>query len=241
MRKTWVRSLCGEDPLEKGKAPHSSILAWRILWTVWSMGSQRVRQDWATFTFTFQPWSPAWQWPAPTFQWHWVSNWSFDLSPETESSSGPSLGGSIVRGHTQPHPSQHFCSQITPPPLTCSLKSGTRGPTELPLSSPSHPQFHCPLETGVFLQNLFSNLNLHSNHLGTYSSANSESAWRGGLQHGPSPLPLPRTAIQHVHPMYCHPEEGGEHSQHRSGLRLTSSLMVPAPKVNTLLTSPPLQ
>ena len=34
MRETWVRSLGWEDPLEKGKAPHSSILAWRIPWTV---------------------------------------------------------------------------------------------------------------------------------------------------------------------------------------------------------------
>ena len=34
MRETWVRSLVWEDPLEKGKATHSSILAWRILWTV---------------------------------------------------------------------------------------------------------------------------------------------------------------------------------------------------------------
>ena len=30
MRKTWVRSLGWEDPLEKGKATHSSILTWRI-------------------------------------------------------------------------------------------------------------------------------------------------------------------------------------------------------------------
>ena len=30
MRETWVRSLVWEDPLEKGKATHSSILAWRI-------------------------------------------------------------------------------------------------------------------------------------------------------------------------------------------------------------------
>jgi len=30
MWDTWVRSLCGEDPLEKGMATHSSILAWRI-------------------------------------------------------------------------------------------------------------------------------------------------------------------------------------------------------------------
>ena len=34
MRETWVRSLGWEDPLEKAKATHSSILAWRILWTV---------------------------------------------------------------------------------------------------------------------------------------------------------------------------------------------------------------
>ena len=31
--ETWVRSLGWEDPLEKGKATHSSILAWRIPWT----------------------------------------------------------------------------------------------------------------------------------------------------------------------------------------------------------------
>ena len=31
MRETWVRSLGWEDPLEEGKATHSSILAWRIL------------------------------------------------------------------------------------------------------------------------------------------------------------------------------------------------------------------
>ena len=32
--ETWVRSLGWEDPLEKGKATHSSVLAWRIPWTV---------------------------------------------------------------------------------------------------------------------------------------------------------------------------------------------------------------
>ena len=36
--ETWVRSLGWEDPLEKGKATHSSILVWRIPWTVQSMG-----------------------------------------------------------------------------------------------------------------------------------------------------------------------------------------------------------
>ena len=47
MQKTLVQSLGQEDPLEKGIATHSSILAWRIPWTeklgrVQSMGSQRV-------------------------------------------------------------------------------------------------------------------------------------------------------------------------------------------------------
>ena len=45
-----VRSLGREDPLEEGMATHSSILAWRILWTespggLQSIGSQRVRHD----------------------------------------------------------------------------------------------------------------------------------------------------------------------------------------------------
>ena len=34
MWETWIRSLGWEDPLEKGTATHSSILAWRIPWTV---------------------------------------------------------------------------------------------------------------------------------------------------------------------------------------------------------------
>ena len=34
MQETWVQSLGWEDLLEKGKATHSSILAWRIPWTV---------------------------------------------------------------------------------------------------------------------------------------------------------------------------------------------------------------
>ena len=45
MWETWVHSLDWEDGLEKGKATHSSILAWRIPWTVQSMGSQRVGHD----------------------------------------------------------------------------------------------------------------------------------------------------------------------------------------------------
>ena len=51
MRETQVRSLGQEDPLEKGKATLSSILAWKMPWTeepgrLQSMGSQRVGHDW---------------------------------------------------------------------------------------------------------------------------------------------------------------------------------------------------
>jgi len=34
VRETWVQSLGWEHPLEKGKATHSTILTWRIPWTV---------------------------------------------------------------------------------------------------------------------------------------------------------------------------------------------------------------
>ena len=45
MQKTWVRSLGWEEPLEKGKTTRSSILAWRMPWTVQAMGSQRFGHD----------------------------------------------------------------------------------------------------------------------------------------------------------------------------------------------------
>ena len=56
LQETEVRSLAREDPLEKGMATHSSILAWRIPWTekpggLQSIGLQRVRHDQVTFTF----------------------------------------------------------------------------------------------------------------------------------------------------------------------------------------------
>ena len=53
MLETWVQSLGREDTLEKEMATHSSTLAWKIPWMeapgrLQSMGSQRVRHDWAT-------------------------------------------------------------------------------------------------------------------------------------------------------------------------------------------------
>ena len=53
MWDNWVWSLGWEDPMEKGEATHSSILAWRIPWTVESMWLQRVGHDWVTGTFIF--------------------------------------------------------------------------------------------------------------------------------------------------------------------------------------------
>ena len=53
MQETWVRSLGWEDRLEKGKATHGSVLAWRIPWTeapggLQSVGLQRLKRDTVT-------------------------------------------------------------------------------------------------------------------------------------------------------------------------------------------------
>ena len=59
MQEIRVQSLGQEDPLEEEMATHSNILAWEIPWTaeepgrLQSMGSQRVRHDSVTNTFTF--------------------------------------------------------------------------------------------------------------------------------------------------------------------------------------------
>ena len=58
MQETQLRSLGQEDPLERGMATYSSIVAWRIPWTkeaggLQSVGSQRVRHNWVTNTSTF--------------------------------------------------------------------------------------------------------------------------------------------------------------------------------------------
>ena len=55
MQDTWVWSLGWEDPLKKGMATHSSILAWRIPriekpGRLQFMGSQRVEHNWAINT-----------------------------------------------------------------------------------------------------------------------------------------------------------------------------------------------
>ena len=57
MQETWVQSLGWDDPLEEEMATHSNILAWRISWAeepggLQSMGSHRVKHNWATMTDT---------------------------------------------------------------------------------------------------------------------------------------------------------------------------------------------
>ena len=61
MQETWVWFLGREDPLVKGMAIHSSVLAWRIPWTeepggLQPGGLQRVGLDWATTTTTRASW-----------------------------------------------------------------------------------------------------------------------------------------------------------------------------------------
>ena len=75
MQETQVRSLGREDPLEKGTATHSSILAWRIPWTekpggLHPMESQRIGHNLATNTFTLSE---------SLEKYHKVSSFSFSI------------------------------------------------------------------------------------------------------------------------------------------------------------------
>ena len=51
MQETWIRSLGWEDPLKKGKATHSRILAWRIPWTVLVRGIKKNQTRLSNFCF----------------------------------------------------------------------------------------------------------------------------------------------------------------------------------------------
>ena len=84
---------CLPTPVEKAMAPHSSTLAWKILWMeepgrLQSMGSLRVGHDWATSLslFTCMHWRRKWQ-PTPVFL-------------PGESQGQGSLVGCRLRGHT---------------------------------------------------------------------------------------------------------------------------------------------
>ena len=93
IQETEVWSLGWENPLEKGMATHSGILAWRIPWTeepgrLQSIQSQRVRHDWAAFTFD------------PAINWH----------PNSLRSWG--LWGKVSTSHINLHLSYEEMTQI---------------------------------------------------------------------------------------------------------------------------------
>ena len=97
MQETRVQSLGWDDPLEEGMAAHSSILAWRIPWTVetgglWSMGSQ-VRHDWAS-------WVPVSCWPVM---------WACKLQTVCDYRS---CIGAPLTDIVCPHASQLICSTV---------------------------------------------------------------------------------------------------------------------------------
>ena len=82
MYKTQVQSLGWEDPLEKGVAIHSSILAWWIPWTeepggLQSMGLQRVGHNWLTNTLTSVLLSPV----SPTAKFHCSGPCTYNHGP----------------------------------------------------------------------------------------------------------------------------------------------------------------
>ena len=84
---------------QKAMAPHSSTLAWKIPWTeepgrLQSMGSLKVRHDWATSLsiFTFMHWRRKWQ-PTPVFL-------------PGESQGRGSLVGCRLWGHTESDPTE---------------------------------------------------------------------------------------------------------------------------------------
>ena len=106
VQETWVQSLGREDPLEKGTATYSSILAWKIPWTeqpgeLQSMGSQRMRHDWAN-----KQHNRAW------FRWHTLE---IRFPSRCEFRSGWELRGQ------QPHRC-HSCMDTSPQKCSCSRR-----------------------------------------------------------------------------------------------------------------------
>ena len=93
MQETWVQSLGLEDPLEKGKAPHSRILAWGIPWTVHGVAKSQTRlSDFHSFLSSETTCWPRRQgeplliFPLPCLPAAWPQTWV--LSRETPFSTG---------------------------------------------------------------------------------------------------------------------------------------------------------
>ena len=137
MRETWVRSLGWEDPLEKGKATHSSILAWRIPWTtVHGVIKSRTRLS----DFHFPSWTSL---PLPTLS---------HPSPKYEGSSCSSIPEKQPNQKVGRRPKQTFFSKEDMLLLLLSLQSC---PT---LCDPIDGSHQAPLSLGFSRQEHWSGL-----------------------------------------------------------------------------------
>ena len=118
----WVRSLGWEDPLENGEATNSSILAWRIPWTIRSMGSQRVGHNWATFIYSLT-------------QYH-IQKWVKDIHrPETIELPEENMGRALFDIKSSSVPGQQPW-----PPGTGEWRLGQQDSVrELPDAASGHP------------------------------------------------------------------------------------------------------
>ena len=161
MRESWVQSLGWED-LEKETATHSSILAWKIPWTeepgrVQSMGSQRVRHDWATsLSLSFK--AKWWTNQREESLGEGIATHSSILAwtvPWTEEPGGLQSMG-LQKSQTQPkwlstHKAKWWINQsslrYSPPPYRHAPQSCLLSPSLTSLIAP-----HLPMRGGALLQ-----------------------------------------------------------------------------------------
>ena len=83
MQEAWVQSLGWEDPLENERATYSSILAWRIPWTVYGIAKSQTRLS--NFHFTSETDCPPESVIAAMLLQQWIEkSWSLQLQPGEE-------------------------------------------------------------------------------------------------------------------------------------------------------------
>ena len=130
MRDTWVRSLGWEDHLEKGKATHSSILAWRIPWTVHGVAKSRTR----------------------------LSDFYFSLYTEGEEKTPKTNEGVMYSGDSQT--SSVKGQRVNPlgPSLSVAITARTCGQSCLTLAIPWTVAHPVPLSMGFYRQEYRSGL-----------------------------------------------------------------------------------
>ena len=129
MKETWIQSMGQKDPLEKGMATHSGILAWKIPWVEepqQPMGSQRLRHDWVTNTSFNIDWNKHHQFSSVQslsrvwlFATPWIAARQASLSITTNS-----------RVHSDSHPSSRWCH----PAISSSVIPFSSCPQSLPAS-----------------------------------------------------------------------------------------------------------